>query len=488
MSQNLFKSTSLMENELKSLMAEFDSAGQSQVFKYFGELGESQRQALLEQLSKVDLKELESLVDTLVLKESKADKLDAENLKPAAFIPLAKSKDSDPEWLNAKKVGEAAIRRGELAAFVVAGGQGTRLGFDHPKGLFKISPVKSKSLFQIFAEKIIFAQKKYGVQIPWLVMTSHINDAETRAFFKENSFFGLNPENVLFFTQGLMPAVDKSGKIILADKGKIAMTPDGHGGCLRAMVRSGAIERMRAMGVKYLSYFQVDNPLVDIIDPYFLGFHILGESQMSSKMIPKAYAGEKVGHFCLRDGKLCVIEYSDLPDKLKNMTNSDGSLTFKAGSVAIHILDVDFIELLGSGTCGKKLPFHRADKKIPYLGDSGEIVKPETPNGIKFEMFVFDALEFAKNPVIIEGSRCDEFSPVKNAEGVDSPATCRRDQKRQFARWLRAAGVNLELGEDGAPVWDIEISPLFATNEADFVAKWNALPTKPDICKGFYLE
>ena len=319
-------------------------------------------------------------------------------------------------------------------------------------------------------------------------MTSHINDSATREFFAKNSFFGLKPENVMFFEQGLMPAVDKNGKIILANKGEIALTPDGHGGCLRAMVRSGSIERLKARGVKYLSYFQVDNPLVDIIDPYFLGFHILGESQMSSKMIPKAYAGEKVGHFCLRDGKLCVIEYSDLPEDLKQKRNPDSSLTFIAGSVAIHILDVDFIAALGSGTSGEKLPFHRADKKIPCVDDSGNIVKPDAPNGIKFEMFVFDALEFAKNPVIIEGARRDEFSPVKNAEGVDSPKTCREDQKRQFAYWLREAGVDLATDERGVPVLNIEISPLFATNKADFVAKWKALSPEPKLCENFYLE
>lgn len=477
-----------MKSTMESLKREFESAGQAHVFKYLDGLSQAQQDSLLSQLSTVDLKELKELVDSLVLNEKVADKLNSDELKPAAFEPLPDEKDSDPKWIKAKQVGESSIKNGELAAFVVAGGQGTRLGFDHPKGLFKVSPVRSKSLFQIFAEKILFAQKKYGVQIPWLVMTSHINDAETRAFFKENSFFGLNPENVIFFTQGLMPAVDKSGKIILAEKAKVAMTPDGHGGCLRAMVKSGAISRLKTMGIKYLSYFQVDNPLVDIIDPYFLGFHILGESQMSSKMIPKAYAGEKVGHFCLRDGNLCVIEYSDLPDELKNKTNPDGSLTFRAGSVAIHILDVDFIELLGSGTCGKKLPFHRADKKIPYVDDAGNIVKPDSPNGIKFEMFVFDALEFAKNPVIIEGARGDEFSPVKNAEGLDSPATCKRDQKKQFARWLSSAGVNLDYDRDGEPVWDIEISPLFATNKADFLAKWNSLSPKPEVTPGFYLD
>ena len=479
-----------MENSDRAelLKSKFERASQGQVFKFFDKLDGAAKNSFLSRLESVDLKELGELVGSLVLGDKAKLSTNFGELKPAPFEPLPKDKDSDPKWLEAKRVGEEAIKRGELAAFVVAGGQGTRLGFNAPKGLFQVSPVKAKPLFQIFAEKILRAQNKYGVQIPWLIMTSHINDSATREFFEKNSFFGLKPENVIFFKQGLMPAVDKNGRIILANKGEIAMTPDGHGGCLRAMVRSGAVERLKAMGVKYLSYFQVDNPLVDIIDPYFLGFHILGESQMSSKMIPKAYAGEKVGHFCLRGGKLCVIEYSDLPEDLKQKRNADGSLTFIAGSVAIHILDVDFIAALGSGTSGEKLPFHRADKKIPYVDDSGNIVKPDAPNGIKFEMFVFDALEFAKNPVIIEGARRDEFSPVKNAEGVDSPKTCREDQKKQFAYWLREAGVDLATDERGVPVLNIEISPLFATNKADFVAKWKALSPEPKLCENFYLE
>ena len=353
--------------------------------------------------------------------------------------------------------------------------------------MYKVSPVKQKSLFQIFAEKILSAQRKYGVSIPWLVMTSHINDAATRAFFEENNFFGLDKKDVLFFRQGLMPAVDKQGKIILEQKGKIAMTPDGHGGCLRGMCRSGAIDELKRRGIDCISYFQVDNPLVNIIDPYFLGFHIKSASEMSSKMIPKAYALEKVGHFCVLDGKMCVVEYSDLPKEYQERTGADGQLEFRAGSVAIHILDRDFVERLGGSGEGAKLPFHRADKKIPYVDESGEQVKPDKPNGIKFEMFVFDALPMAKNPVIIEGARGDEFSPVKNAEGLDSPLTCKNDQKKQAARWLKAVGESVPTDKDGVPEIDIEVSPLFATNEEDFKANWSKLSPKPEIKDGLYI-
>ena len=470
-----------------SLKEKFEAAGQGQVFEFFESLDGEQKRALESQLEQVDLNELERLNRELVFGGDKGAAMDFSKLKPAPYIPLPSDKTKAPEWAEAKKIGEEAIRAGRVAAFVVAGGQGTRLGFDAPKGLFKVTPVKHKSLFQVFAEKILSASRKYGVSIPWVIMTSHINDAATRAFFEENNFFGLKKEDVIFFKQGLMPAVDTNGKIILENKGKIAMTPDGHGGCLRGMVRSGAAAELKRRGIDCISYFQVDNPLINIIDPYFIGFHIKGGSEMSSKMIPKAYPLEKVGHFCMYDGKLTVVEYSDLPKEYQEKIGANGRLEFIAGSVAIHVIDRNFVERLGGGS-ESALPFHRADKKIPYVGADGNIVKPEKPNGIKFEMFVFDALPMAANPVIIEGARGDEFSPVKNAEGVDSPLTCKNDQKKQAARWLKRAGEKVETNPGGVPGFDMEISPLFATNEEDFVSNWGALKDKPKIENKLYIQ
>ena len=471
------------------LKEKFTAAGQGHVFKYFDELDEAQKSALTAQLEQVDLDELATLNKELVFGQESSQSIDFSKLSPAPYQALPKDKSSDPLWAKAKEVGEQALRAGRVAAFVVAGGQGTRLGFNAPKGLYKVTPVKGKSLFQVFAEKILSASRKYGVSIPWLVMTSNINDSATRKFFEESNFFGLKKEDVIFFKQGLMPAVDLNGKIILEEKGKIAMTPDGHGGCLRGMCRSGAIDELKKRGIDCISYFQVDNPLVNIIDPYFIGFHIMGGSEMSSKMIPKAYPLEKVGHFCKLGNSLCVVEYSDLPNEYQEKLDANGKLEFIAGSVAIHILDRNFVESLGgANSSAKKLPFHRANKKIPFIDEAGNFVKPDKPNGIKFEMFVFDALPMAKSPVIIEGARGDEFSPVKNAEGVDSPLTCKRHQKAQFARWLKKSGVEIACDGEGVPSIDIEISPLFASNEDDFVERWNALAAKPEIKDGFYLE
>jgi UDP-N-acetylglucosamine/UDP-N-acetylgalactosamine diphosphorylase len=317
-------------------------------------------------------------------------------------------------------------------------------------------------------------------------MTSTINHDDTVAFFERHGWFGLDPAEVHFFSQGLMPAVDGEGRILMSGRGEMALSPDGHGGSLRALVRSGAIARMEAGGVDLISYFQVDNPLVRCVDPAFIGFHLLESSELSSKALPKAYPEEKVGIFC-RDasGRDVVIEYSDMPDRLTNERDADGRLRFRAGSIAIHLFDRDFVKRLGSGQDGAaELPFHRAHKKVAHLDDTGTLIEPAAPNGWKFEMFVFDALPFAKNPVIIETAREDDFSPVKNADGNDSPRTSREDQLRQFARWARAAGVDLEVDATGLPEIGFEVTPLFADTEARFVEAWRALPEPPVIAEG----
>jgi UDP-N-acetylglucosamine/UDP-N-acetylgalactosamine diphosphorylase len=226
---------------------------------------------------------------------------------------------------------------------------------------------------------------------------------------------------------------------------------------------------MRRRGVEHLSYFQVDNPLVYCIDPLFLGLHDLTGSEMSSKTVPKAHPMERIGNFVVGDGSLRVIEYCDLPESLATQTNRDGSLRFSAGSIAIHALRVTFIERLNEG--GRlRLPWHRAEKKVSYIDDHGQPVKPDKPNAVKLEQFVFDAIPLAKNALVYSTDRAEEFSPVKNAEGSDSPETCRRDQIRRAARWLREAGVEIPY-RGHEPDAKIEISPLKAVCPDDLKGK-----------------
>jgi UDP-N-acetylglucosamine/UDP-N-acetylgalactosamine diphosphorylase len=279
----------------------------------------------------------------------------------------------------------------------------------------------------------------------------------------------LDPDNVIFFQQGLMPAFSLDGQLLLAEQDSLALSPDGHGGSLRALFKSGAIADMHKRGVEHLSYFQVDNPLVHIIDPLFIGLHAVTASEMSTKTIPKASALEKVGNLVVGDGVVQVIEYSDLPESLAMQTNSDGTLRFNAGSIGIHALTVAFVEHLNTG--GQlKLPWHRAEKKVSFVDPSGKTVKPTAPNAVKLEQFVFDAIPLAKNAMVYTTERAEEFSPVKNADGVDSPETCRRDQIRRAARWLREAGVEIPM-RNNEPDASLEISPLYAVSPEQLRSK-----------------
>lgn len=467
----------------------FEINGQGHVFTFFDELTEPEQENLLKQASDIDLEELSGLVSSLVQNTGSKNDSIADSLEPAEFTPLPNSDGGNPSlWIEAREKGEAALRAGRVAAFTVAGGQGTRLGYDGPKGTFGVTPVLKKSLFQVFAEKILASSRIFGRPVPWFILTSVINHDQTVAFFKENDFFGLPEDRVHFFSQGLMPAVDADGKILMSNKGQIALSPDGHGGALRALVRSGAVRQMEADGIDTISYFQVDNPLVRCIDPAFIGFHLMNDSELSSKMVPKAYPEEKVGVFCQQNGQALVVEYSDLPERLAQERDDSGEIKFRAGSIAIHIFDRNFVDRLGSGRDeSAKLPFHLAHKKVPFIDESGSIHEPTEPNAYKFEMFVFDALPFAANPVIIETSRANDFSPVKNATGVDSVETSSADQLRQFARWAKEAGIALETDDTGLPPVTFEVSPLFGDTPGRFISSWNALEHKPELTDGLVL-
>jgi len=466
----------------------FQQKGQGHVFQYWESLDQEEKKILQEQADEIDLDELGVLVSQLVFSKEGSSLIDFSKFDPAPYEPLPADIHGDEKWQEAKVAGEAALRSGRVAAFTVAGGQGTRLGYDGPKGTYPISPIKNKTLFQLFAEKIKAARCRYDCEIPWYLMTSHVNHEATISFFQENNHFGLGEGSVRFFRQGRMPAVDFEGKILMESKGSIAMSPDGHGGALRALERNGILDEMEAKGIDLMSYFQVDNPHVQVIDPYFLGFHVLSGSSMSSKMLPKAYEKEKLGHFCVLGNRLEIVEYSDMPDELTAQRDEKGQLRFIAGSVAIHIVSVDFIRKLTSKNSSIALPFHKALKKIACLDSNGEKIVPSEPNGVKFELFVFDALPFAGKPMIIETTRLGDFSPVKNAEGVDSAVTCRADQQRLFAQWLDEVGVSVEKDSEGVPLRKIEVSPLFGYNLETFRESWKKRGLKVDFSQDAYIE
>ncbi len=460
--------------DLETQRQRLEAAGQAHVLRFYDELPPESRRRLLEQLARLDVESLPGLVERYVLNKP-APTLPAD-LQPAPYYPADPS-DSKRPWDAAeyRAAGEDLLRRGKVAAFTVAGGQGSRLGYDGPKGCFPGGAVTGKPLFQIFAEGILAAGRKYGRPAPWYIMTSPLNHEATVAFFKEHGYFGLSEGDVMFFPQGVMPSLDiGTGKMLMAAKDEVATNPDGHGGSIKALHVSGALADMRRRGIEQISYFQVDNPIVKVVDPVFLGLHVAApdsSGEMSSKMIPKTGPGEKVGVFCSAGGRTQVVEYSDMPEALSHATNPDGSLRFNAGSIAVHIMSVAFVEKLATDP-GFALPFHRAEKKVPCIDiETGEPIKPDTINGVKLEKFVFDALPLCRASIVLETDRIEEFAPIKNATGVDSVESSREIQTERAARWLEAAGVEVPRRPDGKPDCVLEIGPLTALEPADLKGK-----------------
>jgi len=447
-----------MTPDVGKLRAEAERHGQGHVFRWWDELDGVQREALVAQVAAIDFALVRRLLAERLEGSSEGPGLDG--LEPFEPIPLPATAEQHAERRRAAARGEAAIRAGQAAALVVAGGQGTRLGYDAPKGVYPAGPISGKSLFRLHAEKILAASRRYGVAIPWYVMTSEATDAPTRAYFAEHDYLGLPPDDVLFFRQGSLPAAGLDGRVLLAAKGRVATSPNGHGGTLDALRDTGMLADLRRRGIRVLSYFQVDNPLIRIIDPVFLGYHVERGSDFSSKALPKRDAEEGLGVFCLAGDRVHVVEYSDLPAEHKYARRPDGELRFSAGSIAIHALSVDFIERLGAE--GIALPYHRALKKVPCIDDAGRRVEPGEPNGVKFERFIFDALPHANHPVVMMVARAEEFAPIKRAEGEDSPATARQAQVNLFGEWLERAGVAVARDAEGHVVGSIEISPLYA--------------------------
>jgi len=470
----------MLKLSLNKLIKRFESHHQEHVFEYYDTLDVDGQNQLRAQAEMINLPEFDQWVRRLVVEPS-SDNFNLASIKAPPYIEFLADREANFLWQDALKVGEEAIKKGLVAVVTVAGGQGTRLGFKGPKGGLQITPVRHKYLFQIFAEKILAAQHRYSAYIPWYIMTSSNNHEETLNFLERHRFFGL--EKVELMTQDVFPCVDKRGKILMESPSSIAMSPSGHGGVFKALKKNGVFEKNEGKNIQLVSYHQVDNPLARVIDPYFIGFHILKHSEMSSKIVVKEATDEKVGVFCEVDGRLSVVEYSDLPEKLASEREQSGRLKFYAGNIALHLIDRTFIEKINAES--DLLPLHRAYKKIKTMSSDD---MEDVPNGYKFELFVFDALPFAKNALLFEVARKDEFSPIKNAVGDSSPQTCQKDMIELHARWLELVGVQAPRNKLNQVTINLEISPLFAEDAISFKKKWESLVKKPVITDSFYLE
>lgn len=434
-------------------------AGQELVLRGWDRLTPEQQARLTGQLESLDLDQLARLYALR----------DQPNVVPdeARIAPIAAAKLDG----STRKPGEEAMARGEIAVLVVAGGQGTRLGFEQPKGTLPIGPVSGKSLFQIHAEKVLALSRRHGKALPFLVMTSPATHEDTLAFFEHHRCFGLDRASVHFFCQGTMPALDlATGHLLLDGPASLFLAPNGHGGTLLALAESGLLDKLGSQGIRHIFYFQVDNPMVPVCEPALLGHHIQENAEVTTKAIYKNSPLDKLGNLVLVDGRCTIIEYSDLPERLARQVEPDGQLRFRLGSPAVHVFELDFLRRVATGDL--RIPFHHARKKVPWWNaETGHIVKPTVENALKFELFIFDVLPRATRCSVVEADRAIEFHPVKNATGPDSPATARQALVDQAAAWLKQAGVWIPREADGKPAVPLEVSPLFALDAEELASK-----------------
>ncbi|HVU88083.1 MAG TPA: UDPGP type 1 family protein [Pirellulales bacterium] len=453
----------------EQLKQQLRSSGQEHLLRFWDDLNAAEQQRLAGQIAEINFRQIADLFDEANAKTPAGGDNHSARAKRAAPPPAIRlSEQQGAASQQAREQGEQALRDGKIGAVLVAGGQGTRLGFDHPKGLFPIGPLSEAPLFQILFEKLLAVRKRYGVSIPLYIMTSPATHEETVAALDKHARFGLPAEDVIVFCQGTMPAVDgKTGRLLLEERGSLFLSPDGHGGMLRALARGGALADIERRGIEQLFYMQVDNPLVVVCDPLFIGYHLEANSEVSTQVVAKQNPLDRVGNVVSVDGQVQIIEYSDLPDEVAELRDADGSLKLWAGNIAVHVFDVAFLKRMSAG--GGKLPFHFANKKVPYVDDSGRPVEPAQPNAIKFEQFIFDLLPAAKRSLVVEVDEQSVFAPVKNGEGAerDTPDTVRRQMITLHRRWLEAAGAKV-----GSNV-RVEISPLFALDAAEVATKVN---------------
>jgi UDP-N-acetylglucosamine/UDP-N-acetylgalactosamine diphosphorylase len=457
--------------EHPGLRDSFQSAGQGHVFAFWDQLDAEGRERLLGALASIDLGDVARFAQLMKAPQEH----NATSFAPPQLFPAdVRGSTLEDRAREAVRRGEEDFRAGRVGYLLVAGGQGSRLGFDGPKGVFPVGPVTSMSLFQLFAHKIRaagrrYASREHGPHAHWWIMTSAANDAETQTFFDQQDFFGLDRERVHFFQQALHPALDADGRIVMATRDTPFLAPGGHGGVLSALATSGGLTQAGRAGVQRFSYFQVDNPLAHPADPLFIGLHGMEGAQMSTKVVAKRDAAEKVGVIGVADGKLGCIEYSDLPEDLREERTPDGNLRFGAGNTAIHVLERTFIEELTRGG-DLHLPWHLARKKVAAVDAVGGTGAPVELEGVKFETFVFDALRSTTHSVTLEVDRKAQFSPVKNADGVDSPGTARADLCSLWSGWATAAGLELPPA-DAAGIHPVEIDPLVADDRETFLQK-----------------
>lgn len=408
---------------LNEAQSKLDSLGQTHLLRWFDELSDTEQDSLLAQIDALD----PSLFEVFRNYQN-ADEAQRGKLEPLGALTLQDIAENKARF---EQAGLDAIRQGKVGAVLLAGGMGTRLGFDKPKGMFNIGQSRPLYIFQCLINNLMEIVEKAGAFVPLFIMTSEKNDEDTREFFEEMKYFGYNPEYVHFFIQDMAPAVDPDGKVLLEEKGRLATSPNGNGGWFSSLVKAGFLGLLQREGIEWLNIFAVDNVLQRIADPCFVGATILSGCDCGSKVIAKAAPQERVGVLCLEDGTPSIVEYYEMTDEMITSREPDGRLSYNYGVILNYLFQVSILTDLLKGN----LPVHVVNKKVPFIGENGELVKPSEPNAYKFETLVLDMIHMQKSCLSYEVERSCEFAPVKNPDGVDSVMSARE--------LLRQNGVEL---------------------------------------------
>lgn len=413
-----------MEKELGEIKAVLKKYGQEHLLNNFENLDEAYKKELLKEIKGINFELVTSLYDS-TKKEKKNTK---DEITPIDYLDKFKLGDKYKYYEN---IGKKAIKEGELAVVTMAGGQGTRLGHNGPKGTYDIGLDSHKSLFELLSDGIKEEAKKYGVTIPWFIMTSRENNKATIEFFEKHKYFGYQKDkNIFFFIQGELPMMDTEGKILIGEDGLIKLAADGHGGIYESLVKTGMTKKMKELGVKWVFIGGVDNCLVKMVDPVLMGVAIDQQVTVACKSVVKANPQEKVGVFCKRNGKPNVIEYTEITEDMAEARDKDGELLYGESHILCNLFSVDAVERMGANP----LPYHVAFKKAKYIDKDGNLVEPDSPNAYKFEAFLFDAFGEVDEMAVLRVKREEEFAPVKNADtaGVDCPKTARELYKKFY--------------------------------------------------------
>ncbi len=424
--------------------------GQEHLLDHFNTLSEHEQVDLIKQILSVDFPLMRQLYRELVINRT----LETGESQILPMQATSWPTMAHDQQVKLQELGWQQLKAGKVAALMLAGGQGSRLGHSGPKGTFSIGLPSAKSLFQLHAERLLALSRLVGRSIPWYIMTSPENHDETIAFFSSHQCFGYPQEEVHFFTQGELPALDEQGKVLLTSPGQISTAPDGNGGCFLALEQSGGMEKLRRRGVEWIYVYYVDNILAKVADPSFVGFAEHSQLPIACKVVPKVNASEKVGVLCYRDGRPDIVEYSDISTELSEARDQNGELLYNWANTGMYLFRRSFLEQCVS----IELPYHVAHKRVPSLNAKGHLTEPAEPNAYKFELFLFDIMRCAADVAALQVVREEEFAPVKNREGDDSPASAHRLIIDLHRKWLRDAG----LPEECLAGQEIEISPLLS--------------------------